>query len=540
MAKKGKLWTITRPTRDLHDLELALKAFSKLAKGKKWRGNRLLQRKFETENPAKTKHAGIYGSGGRTWAALLRVYGLWYEDDDSVKLTSAGEVLVSGKNVYQQIVRLIMNFQITSAYSEHQKLEDGFRIFPFRFMLRLLLDKRIKYLEEDEVALFLLNVKTPEEYENVVKTILNYRRKRNTNGLELKQRTELIKNHMKKYRPDKRTDSPRDVEGHWKYIKDIANTILNHIRFLHEIEYDKNKGIIRIKESDKKKVKQMLEEYEVVFPFSTLYKYSEKAFQKHYGLRYDRRKATKKVTAPKTRDAKRLAKIQTAFAEILKTGSGMSHDKLIEKIKDMTGISSKDIVKIVTDNPELISLETAGLDQSFVDYYLEVGNSGKDDITFEKMTREIFTDIGFPTKKHKIKKRIGAGKPEIDGLMKNPKTSRSGLLECKSGAKYSLSVGDREKMKNVYIPNFISFKCDGKTYKLDFFVYVVGNKFGGFENFKDIIHDTKLKGSIIYARDLLNLYSKYKSREVTREKIWSIFKQNKHITWKDVEDIAKK
>ena len=194
MAKRGKLWTITRPTRDLHDLELALKAFSKLAKGKKWRGNRPLQRKFETENPAKTKHAGIYGSGGRTWAALLRVYGLWYEDDDGVKLTSAGEVLVSGKNVYQQIVRLIMNFQITSAYSEHQKLEDGFRIFPFRFMLRLLLDDRIKYLEEDEVALFLLNVKTPEEYENVVKTILNYRRKRKTNSLELKQRTELIKN----------------------------------------------------------------------------------------------------------------------------------------------------------------------------------------------------------------------------------------------------------------------------------------------------------------------------------------------------------
>ena len=42
-----KIWWVTRPTRDLHDVEDALKYFVKIALGKKWRGNRELHKKFD-------------------------------------------------------------------------------------------------------------------------------------------------------------------------------------------------------------------------------------------------------------------------------------------------------------------------------------------------------------------------------------------------------------------------------------------------------------------------------------------------------------
>jgi len=532
----GKLWWVTRPTRSLNDLKPALKDFARLARGEKWVGNRTLQKKFEKENSAKTANVGAYGSGGRTWAALLRMWGLWY-NDKSVTLTSAGELILSCKNVYEQIVRLIMNFQITSAYSEHQKLESGFKIFPFRLILKLLLDKRIKYLEEDEIALFLLQLKSPSEYEKTVQNILKYRRLKKHDGKELKDRKNLTAEHMVKYRENKRKDSPKDVDGHWKYIKDIANTIVNNIRFLHDIIYDKRKGTIAIRSESKGKVKSMLEEYEREHPFSTLYTISEKAFAEHFGLRFDRKKASKKSTKPLTGSRKKYDRIKSAIGKIKKRNANLSSTKLIQLIQNETSYQKEDIEKIISDSPELAVAETKKLDPNFVEYYLECGKSGKDDVEFEQMTRDIFTNIGFETKKHKIPKKIGSGKPEIDGLIRNKQLSKSGILECKSGAKYTFPIGDREKMKNVYIPYFIHRKIAGKTYSLDFFVYVVGNKVSGLDNFKDIIAEKKIDGTVIYAKELINLYDLYKLGKTLRDKIWKLFKKNKHITWKDVADI---
>ena len=528
-----RLWTMPRPTRDLHDLHDSLKYFASIAKGKKWYGNKSLQIKFEAGNPAKTANAGKYGSGGRTWAALLKVYGLWY-DDQSVTITSAGNVILSGKNMYEQIVHQIMNFQITSAYSVHQNMQDGFKIFPFRIILKMLLDLRIKYLEQEEIALFLLNMKTPTEYEKAVTNILYWRNEKKTDGKELKERESLIKKHMKVFRPEKRTDSPTDVKGHWRYINnDFANTFLNHIRFIHEIVYDQNKGEISIDNKDRPKIIDLLDKHEKEFKFSTLFSFGEKPFYEHYGLRFDRHKASSKSTKPKTREAKRLAKIKFAFETILKNNPKTELTKIARMIASSTGIRPDEVESTITSNPEDFDLtENSGLDPSFVDYYLECGKSGKDDATFEEMTRSMFSDLGLPTEKHKVPRKRGGG--EIDGLILNPKTCKSGLLECKStSSTYSLSIGDRDKMKNEYIGKFRKKVLDKKKYELDFFVYVVGNKFGGKSNFDDIVTDTGLNGSVILSQQLLNLYAMVKSGKITIEKFWEIFKKNKILSLTD-------
>ena len=71
--------------------------------------------RFELENPVKTSNTGSYGSrgsGGRTWAAWLRSWGLWY-DEERVTLTDAGRLLVGSndpREVRNQIVHLLMTF----------------------------------------------------------------------------------------------------------------------------------------------------------------------------------------------------------------------------------------------------------------------------------------------------------------------------------------------------------------------------------------------------------------------------------------------
>ena len=526
--KKGYIWWITRPTRDLHDLEPAIQAFAKCTRGKKWKGNRTLHSLFEKNLTAKTASVGRDGSGGRTWAAWLRMWGLWYDDSD-VKITSAGDILITGNHSYTQISRLIMNFQIPSSYSQHKQFRDDFKIFPFRFIIELLLDKRICYLKESEIAFFVINAKKHADYEHTVNQIIKYRELEAKDNILLTKRTQFIQQHMLEHRPNTRTDTPKNLTGYIQYVKDIANTVTNNVRYLQDIEYVKHQSVICIEKNSVDKMRIMLDKYENEFKFSTLYKYGEKAFVEHFGLRFDRKKSSKKNTSPNTPRKKIHNRIISAYDEIRKTNPNPKIAVILEYIHNKTGYGYKEIESVLSDTRFYSS--PSHIDPDFVEYYIQCGKSGKDAAEFEKLGRLIFNDIGFETNKHKIieQKR---GEPEIDGLSLNK--SKSGILEFKSGSVYSLTIGDREKMKNVYIPYFYKRSIKGKTRKLDFFVYIVGNKITGMGNFLNIIKQTGLNGSIIYAKDLIMLYDVYKSGKISKDDVWDIFKKNKLVTWKDI------
>jgi len=532
----GKLWWITRPTRDLRDLESTIREFADIAQGKKWRGSRDLHKKFEGAISNKTTNIGRDGSGGRTWAAFLRMWGLWY-DEQNVKITTAGKVLISGNNIYKQMERLIMNFQITSAYSEHKKLDDGFKIFPFRFVMKLLLDDKIKMLKEDEIAFFVINAKKPSEYKRVINDILNYRKKEKEDKKPLRKRTELVESLMGKYRPNTRTDTSKNINGYLQYTKDIANTIIKNIEYMGEIEQLKPESRIKIVDGKHATVKKLLETYENEFPFSTLYNQSEGAFAEHFGLRYDRKKASKKNSSPNTSNKKLYYKIKNELDKIQKNEIALSMDEILDILYQKTRYKKTDIEKMISENIELKIRKTGKINSKYRKHYIQCAQSGKDNVMFEKMTRDLFIKIGFNTEKHRLTKKTGRGKPEIDGLIRNKNKLKSGILECKSGIKYTFPIGDREKMKNVYIPYFQKYQINDDSYELDFFVYVVGNKVSGLENFEDIVTESKICGTVIYAKELLNMYDKYKSGDVTQNKIWELFKKNKHVTWKDIGDL---
>ena len=90
-------------------------------------------------------------------------------------------------------------------------------------------------------------------------------------------------------------------------------------------------------------------------------------------------------------------------------------------------------------------------------------------------------------------------------------------------------------MKHTYIENFKKKKINGVEYNLDFFIYVVGTSAGGLDNFKEIILDTGVRGSVIYAHDLFKTYNAVKVGNTTPIKVWNLFKSNRHVTSADLK-----
>src|SRR5699024_9681578 len=138
-----KVWFITRPERDpkfhidaLHSLQVATSNFSV-----KWHGNREVHKKYEyilASEGLKRQNISDDGSGGRTWTAMLRTFGYLYLNNKGyLVLTKVGKKILESEQVWANISKQILTFQIPNAYfldsSFKPKYEDGFQIRPARF-----------------------------------------------------------------------------------------------------------------------------------------------------------------------------------------------------------------------------------------------------------------------------------------------------------------------------------------------------------------------------------------------------------------------
>ena len=272
-----KTWWLTRPVRTPSAHDLTLQVFAKVAAEKVWKRNKSLHFDFEK----KLGEAGIKrkrvsdvgrGSGGRTWASLLRALGYWYpsETDGKVILTPVAEALIKGDRVKAHIVKQIMCYQIPNAYflfgDFRERPDPAFKIFPFRFMLKVLLDKEVGYLTLDEIALFVVTVKTSNEFDKVKDTILKYRELYKKDGTGLRDRVELIKEIQRVYDHRQRKNAHLDFRGYLNFVRDIANTFMINLGYIDGIE--RGKGTIYIKHKEEETVKDLLDFYERNYPFS--------------------------------------------------------------------------------------------------------------------------------------------------------------------------------------------------------------------------------------------------------------------------------
>jgi len=535
------VWWTTRPTRDLRDIPDSLRAFARIAEGKKWAGNRDLHQRFEVENPAKTSHAGERGSnggGGRTWAAWLRSWGMWY-DSGNVTLTDAARLILAAKSpadVHKQIVHMIMTFQITSPYHEGLPRKDysGFRVFPFRLMLEMLLDKRVGGLSIDEIALFLLPVRNHSEYERTVSGVADWREE--SEGSDPGERRNMLMRraevHMKRHR-EGRSDSPVAVEDYWGSVRDVARTFASNIAYITEIRYDRGKGRISVPDADAKAARRLLEKYTGA-GFSALHKFSEAAFAERYGMRFDRRKASSKDTRPRTAAQKKHARISAAIDDARRGAANPAGDALLEAVGARTGYRREVIEEAMGADPGMADPGGDGGLGHLESHYLRCARDGSKHAEFEEVTRKMFESMGFIVRKERAARR-GGGTAEVDGLVLSPEAGMSGILECKGGGKYSFPVGDCEKMKHVYIDRFRTKVIGGKRYDLDFFVYVVGTAAGGMSNFEGIAEETGVRGSVVHARDLLRLHAEVAGRRLSPMAAWRMLKCNRRITQQDIE-----
>lgn len=534
------IWWTTRPTRDLRDIPDALGAFARIAEGRKWAGSRDLHQRFEVENPAKTSHSGTRGSrgsGGRTWAAWLRSWGMWH-DGEEVKLTDAARVILDARrpgDAHRQIVHMIMTFQITSSYHEALRGADysEFRVFPFRLLLELLLDERVGGLRVDEIALFLLHVRGRDEYEEAVSEIAAWRKE--VKGADIGERKKRLmrraKAHMKRHHKA-RADSPGTVEGHWRSIMDVANTFAVNMSYITEILYDRRAGRISVPKDDEAAARALLEKYAGA-GFSGLYRFSEAAFAGRYGMRYDRRKASGKDTRPRTAAQKRHARISAAI-EDARRGGALSGDALLEAVGARTGYRAEEISDAMGEDPGMAGPAGGGDLGGLESHYLRCAADGAEHAEFEALTRRLFELMGFRARKERAARR-GGGTAEVDGLVLSEEGGVSGIIECKGGGRYSFPVGDCEKMKHVYIDRFRRRAVGGRMYDLDFFAYVVGTPAGGMGNFRAIAEETGVRGSVVHARDLLLLHGEVAGGRLSPMAAWRMLKCNRRVTRQDIE-----
>ena len=124
------------------------------------------------------------GGGGRTYLAWLQSLGLvfYYGAERVLKPTMAGEALLNGKSPTDVLTRQVLKYQFPSPFSMSRNVEVSprFKIRPFRFLLKLLLDSRIEMLSEEEIAKIVVVEAENEStacYEHVVARILEFREK---------------------------------------------------------------------------------------------------------------------------------------------------------------------------------------------------------------------------------------------------------------------------------------------------------------------------------------------------------------------------
>jgi len=515
--------------------------FAKVALGKVWEGNKGLHLKFERElGKAGIKRERVSdvgrGSGGRTWASMLRAFGHWYpsEIDRTVILTPVAEALIQGDRVKDHVTKQIMCYQIPNAYflfgDFRERPDPAFKVFPFRFLLKMLLDEELEYLTLDEIALFVVTAKTDVDFSKIKNAILYYRKLQGEDEKELKERADLLKEIQQKYDHRQRKNAHLDPKGYLSFVRDIANTFMINLEFVEGVE--RSKGTIYVKLENKNTVRKLLGFFEKNYPFSSLYKISERAFAGHYGLELGKFKYSRKLgPSVITPQKKALLKIRKALDEIFSQRPAVETGaKLVDEIENKTGLK-RELIKAILglEYPKLVT-PTLAISEQFVDDYMNVATSGTKWREFENMTIKIFEELGFIVLPH-LPAKLGE---EIDGLLLDSARGISGVLECKSGKTYVLTPKDRDLMLTTYLPDFQVYRTLEGTFKLDFFLYVIGGRFAGESNMQEIVNRTGIKGSIIQARQLLLLLDLFRKRRITLDTLENLFKSGKLLRDTDI------
>ena len=493
-----KIWFITRPERDPKFHRDALIALSNATNGFsiKWSGNRDAHLNFErklNEQEIKRKNVSNDGSGGRTWAAMLKTFAYVYTDEAGrLKLTKVGKAVMEGNKVRENVTKQILTLQIPNAYflesGFRPPFESGFRIRPARFLIKLtnqpLLDY---YLTKEEITFFALTTKTDDELYAVVAMILQFRK------ADITEKARMKHEIAEKYDHRERSDNlARDYEvAHG----DVAHTFMLVCDYTGLVEYIRGEAL-RIDPSDSKRVSEEIDRFDQKYSFNPRYLISLQRMAQNNGLDVDSYKASNygsiKPATNKTKTENKLRELLMGYPN----PGELSHDEL--KTVLLKEFSQKEAEKHAD---ELIQIVYQTLNNDFVEAYLNEQNN----LTFEDKTGEIFKAIGFDVDmRPKPNAKVAT---QIEILLKYD-DKLCGIIDAKNyRKKFDLSANLTSHMVSEYIPNYEGY--NGR--KLSFFGYVTAADWsGGVRNLqkisdlaKRVIPNRDIKGIMLSANVLL-------------------------------------
>ncbi len=375
-------WMIPRAKRTLVSLPLVLSVVSATALGKEWSSRDVtlalegMLEKYQIKRTGKRRDQS--GGGGRTYRAWLEALGFIFKEDESglFRLTKAGEKLQKGEETIRTVTNQLMKMQYPSVYSIKPMVDVSrrFSVHPFRFLLSLLASHDIKYLTEEEIALFAVTEGESDDdkcLEKVKNEILHFRADKNSLVLDA---TFAAKHGSR--------NGARSIVKTISSLKDIANTFINYLEYTQLAGRDEEGrlGILKTKE-----VQDILERPAFFNRHDP--NASPESFQRAFGLgpediRDDRKFEGENVNADNiSRQLVNTAFLYRANFHLV----DVNNQAIVESIAKETGVPKKDVANYlkVFSGKERDILSAA---------YVGMAFAGQDEATNFKLQRQNFLD----------------------------------------------------------------------------------------------------------------------------------------------------
>lgn len=512
-------WWVTRPKRKLNSIPDVLSTFAELSINEAWLGQRSTHLSLEEAlEQAGLKRIGERrdqtGGGARTYQAWVVSLGLIFtqESTKQLKLTLAGEAIMNGESPVEVLKNQILKYQFPSSFSlgKGVLVSGRFKIRPFRFLLKLLQDCRIRHLSEEEIAkIVIVDAENESDscYEKIVTKIISFRNFGNSS---------LSSNFFDLYKPSKGEVNPDHPYSH---LVDIANTLVNWLEYTQLAK--RSDGHLQILED---KIEEVLEILSVIPAFIDR-PYNHEYFQRKYGLDPNHKKDTRNLSESKTVTALIFAeqKIRQVFiSESLKRPICKIDSKIINAVYNETGIDEK----LVEET--LQKLYPHGAVGAFMTEFFEMAFKGRDEATeFEKATVELFRDaFGYNTK------HIGPMGLTPDVLILSDCDNYQAIIDNKAYSKYTISNDHHNRMVYNYIENLRNYS--NTEIPLSFFSYIAGGFCTNIASQLNSITDvTGVHGSAMSVSNLIKLVENNQKSAYSHARLREIFSIDRQILMRD-------
>lgn len=513
-------WWVTRPKRKLNSIPEVLAAFSNVALSAQWTGSRNVHIEFEEELERDgLKRIGERrdhsGSGGRTYQAWLSSLGLIFiqESTGIPFLTLAGEAIMEGKSPVAVLKEQVLKYQFPSPFGIKTKVSERFHVHPFIFLLRLMMDSRIVYLTEEEIAKVAMTEGTDDSdrcFEYVVNRVLAFREDGDRSLPD-----DFIDTHAP-------SSGRVNFDHPYSHLTDAANTMMNWLEYTQLVYREDGKMMIASDRYDE--VNAIINRRQSLIPRPEDHEF----FQRKYGIDPWHQKDTRNLinTSAVLSRSIDMQRIRQAFiAYSMHRPIAKVNADVIFEIASATG-TDKVLVESV-----LFREYPHGAVGGFLSGYYEMAFKGRDEaVDFEVATTSIFNDIlGFNAT------HLGqtGSKSAPDVLLISDEEGYQAIIDNKAYSQYSISGDHHNRMVHNYIENVGNYStCE---YPIGFFTYIAGGFISTIDKQIQAISDeSQIPGSCITVGNMIKLIERHQDDPYSHKELRNVFGLNRQILLSDL------